>query len=92
MVPGDGPTEMAQPDEQKHQQDPAAGSMPLEYDLKFIPTHINDEPGGGWYRELPDGQIEVMTRSQLECVPIEDSDPETMARLVVERLIKQQSP
>ena len=79
---------MALPDK----RNPGKGSAPkgMEHlsDLKFVPTHVNDEPGGGWYRELPDGQIEVMTRAQLECVPLEDGDPETQARAVVEKLIR----
>lgn len=83
---------MAQPDERAPKPAPTPGLVEHAYDLKFIPTIVNDEPAGGWYRELPDGQIEVMTRAQLECVSIEDGDPEAKARETVEKMIKQQNP
>jgi hypothetical protein len=63
--------------------------MDQSSDLKFVPTKVDDQPVGGWYRELPDGHIEVMGRAQLECVPLHDGDPEEQARVVVERLIRQ---
>jgi hypothetical protein len=63
--------------------------MDQSSDLKFVPTKVDDQPVGGWYRELPDGHIEVMSRAQLECVPLHDGDPEEQARVVVERLIRQ---
>jgi hypothetical protein len=82
---------MASPNTRIPEKDTAALDLERPYDLKFVPTNVDDEPGGGWYRQLPDGQIEVMTRAQLECVPLEHEDPEAKARAVVEKLIRQQN-
>jgi hypothetical protein len=86
---------MSQPVQQRTQRESAPERMdhPREMvhscDLKFVPTNVDDKPCGGWYRELPDGHIEVMSRAQLECVPLHDGDPDEQARVVVERLIRQ---
>jgi hypothetical protein len=49
-------------------------------DLKFVAVDLGEEPGGGWYRELPDAQVEIMSRAQLERVPLENADAETTAK------------
>lgn len=60
------------------------------FELKFVPIDSDDAAGGGWYRELPDGQLEIMARAQLERVPVDETGPESQARAVVEKLIKRQ--
>ncbi len=52
------------------------------YDLKFVP--VDEEcSDGGWYRELPNARIEVMSHARLERVSIGDSSPDEKARQVV---------
>jgi hypothetical protein len=46
---------------------------------------------GGWYRELPDHRIEVMSRGHLEQVPLKDADPEEKAREVVATIVQRRS-
>ncbi len=58
------------------------------YDLKFVPIGSGKHRAGGWYRELPDQQIEVMSRGHLERVPLEDADPEEKAKSVVKRILR----
>ena len=65
------------------------------YDLKFVRLQQGSEgdwhrPEGGWYRELPDARIEVMSHARLQQVPLGDSDPEQKAREVVADMINQQ--
>lgn len=57
-------------------------------DLKFVPIGKGKHRAGGWYRELPDGQIEVMSRGHLEHVPLEDADPEEKAKAVVKNILR----
>jgi hypothetical protein len=59
-------------------------------ELKFLLVHTESEIGGGWYRELDDTQIEVLTRAKLERVHVESSrDAETTARgKIVEMMSK----
>jgi hypothetical protein len=50
-------------------------------ELKFLQVSTQEETGGGWYRELDDTQIEVLTRARLERVDVEiDSNAESTAR------------
>jgi len=50
-------------------------------ELKFLQVNTHDETGGGWYRELDDTQIEVLTRARLERVEVGSSgDAESAAR------------
>ena len=58
------------------------------YDLKYVPIRDGEEPAGGWYRELPGDEIEVMSRGQLERVPLNDSTPEKKAKSVVREILK----
>ena len=59
-------------------------------ELKFLSVHTDSETGGGWYRELDDRQIEVLSRAKLERVHVESSrDAETTARgKIVEMMSK----
>jgi len=52
------------------------------YDLKFVPVD-EEYSDGGWYRELPDARIEVMSHARLERVSIGDSSPDEKARQIV---------
>ena len=58
------------------------------YDLKFVPIGSGKRRAGGWYRELPDHQLEVMTRGHLERVPLENADPEEKAKAVVKDMLR----
>jgi hypothetical protein len=58
------------------------------YDLKFVPIGRGKSTAGGWYRELPDHQIEVMSRGHLERVALEDAQPEEKAKAVVKNMLK----
>ena len=58
------------------------------YDLKFVPIGNGKRRAGGWYRELPDDQIEVMSRGHMERVALNDVDPEERAKSVVKDLLK----
>jgi hypothetical protein len=57
-------------------------------DLKFVPIGVGEHAAGGWYRMLPDGEIEVMSRGQLERVPLGNSDPEKKAKSVVRSILR----
>ena len=58
------------------------------YDLKFVPIGNGKRRAGGWYRELPDDQIEVMSRGHMERVSLNDTDPEERAKSVVKDILK----
>jgi len=64
-------------------------------ELKFLQVHTQDESGGGWYRELDDSQIEVLTRAHLERVQVGKTDnAETAARGKIAELMskRRESP
>ena len=67
---------------------PARRDRGNSYDLKFVPIGVGKRSAGGWYRELPDDQIEVMSRGQMERVPLDHEDPEEKAKSVVRNIIK----
>jgi hypothetical protein len=58
------------------------------YDLKYVPIRDGEERAGGWYRELPGDEIEVMSRGQLERVALNHSNPEKKAKSVVRAIVK----
>ena len=58
------------------------------YDLKFVPIGSGKRRAGGWYRELPDRQLEVMSRGRLERVPLDDADPESKAKDVLRNMLR----
>lgn len=58
------------------------------YDLKYVPIRDGEERSGGWYRELPGDEIEVMSRGQLERVPLNHTSPEKKAKSVVRAILK----
>lgn len=58
------------------------------YDLKFVPIGNGARRAGGWYRELPNDQLEVMSRGHLERVPLENADPEEKAKSVVRDMLR----
>ena len=58
------------------------------YDLKFVPVGVGKRSAGGWYRELPHDEIEVMSRGQLKRVPLEHEDPEEKAKAVVRDIVR----
>jgi hypothetical protein len=72
----------------------SAGESPSQdrptngYDLRFVPIDDGELRAGGWYRELPGAQIEVLSRAHLERVPLDDSDPEEKAREIIAKMIK----
>jgi hypothetical protein len=49
---------------------------------------VGKRSAGGWYRELPDDEIEVMSRGQLKRVPLEQEDPEEKAKAVVREIVR----
>jgi hypothetical protein len=53
-------------------ESPSQDRATNDYDLKFVPIDDGEVLAGGWYRELPGAQIEVLSRAHLECVPLED--------------------
>ena len=61
-------------------------------DLKFVAVDLGDMTAGGWYRELPDAQIEVLSRAQLERVPLAEADAETTARETITEILNRQLP
>ena len=76
-------------------QDPAhsaADAQQSDADLKFVAVNLGEETAGGWYRELPDAQIEVLSRAQLERVPLVDADAETTAREKITEILGRRSP
>jgi hypothetical protein len=72
--------------------DPPSSRTDGGYDLKYVPARLDEKEGGGWYRELPGDQLEVMSHARMECVPLESSDPEDAARAVVEKIMKKVLP
>lgn len=58
------------------------------YDLKFVPVGVGSRSAGGWYRELPDDEIEVMSRGELKRVALEHEDPEEKAKSVVREIVR----
>jgi hypothetical protein len=60
-------------------------------DLKFVAVDLGEETAGGWYRELPDAQIEVLSRAQLERVPLVECDAETTAREKITEILTRRS-
>ena len=61
-------------------------------DLKFVKVDLGEETAGGWYRELPDAQIEVLSRAHLERVPLIQADAETVAREKITEIVTRLSP
>jgi hypothetical protein len=59
-----------------------------DYDLQFVRVYDGETPAGGWYRELPGDEIEVLSRAQLERVPLDHSDPEDKAREKIAEILK----
>lgn len=57
-------------------------------DLKFVGVGVGKNASGGWYRELPNRQIEVMSRGQLKRVPLGNSDPEEKAKTVLRGIFR----
>jgi hypothetical protein len=72
----------------RRKDDLAATQTVAPYDLKFVPIVTGKRRAGGWYRELPDHQLEVMSRGQLERVPLENEDPEEKAKSVVRDILR----
>jgi hypothetical protein len=72
----------------RHAKRPTGGDQGSVYDLKFVPIGIGKHAAGGWYRELPDDQIEVMSRGQLERVSLDHKDPEEKAKSVVRGILR----
>jgi hypothetical protein len=73
-----------------------AGPAPFEgqgsdTDLKFVAVELGEETAGGWYRELPDAQIEVLSRAQLERVPLVEADAERTAREKIAEILTRRS-
>lgn len=64
------------------------GEQGSSYDLKFVPVGVGKRSAGGWYRQLPDDEIEVMSRGQLKRVPLEHEDPEEKAKAVVREIVR----
>lgn len=58
------------------------------YDLKYVPINEGEERAGGWYRELPGDEIEVMSRGQLERVRLNHANPEKKAKSVLRAILK----
>ena len=58
------------------------------YDLKFVPIGHGSHRAGGWYRELPDDQLEVMSRGHLERVPLDNADPKEKAKSVMRNMLR----
>lgn len=69
-------------------RDDAEEQSAASYDLKFVPIGKGSRRAGGWYRELPDDQLEVMSRGHLERVPLENGDPEEKAKSVVRDMLR----
>jgi hypothetical protein len=67
---------------------PSQDRIGNDYDLKFVPVDDGELLAGGWYRELPGAEIEVLSRAHLERVPLDDSDPEEKARETIAKMIK----
>ena len=65
----------------------AADAQGSDGDLKFVAVNLGEETAGGWYRELPDAHIEVLSRAQLERVPLEEADAETKARETITEIL-----
>jgi hypothetical protein len=56
-------------------------------------VNTDDESGGGWYRELDETQIEVLTRAHLERVEVEATeDPESTAREKIAEMMSRPRP
>jgi hypothetical protein len=75
----------------RHGRAKKSGDVMRQTDLKFVLVDIDDLHTGGWYRELPDHRIEVMSRARLERVPLKDADPEEKAREVVATIVRRQT-
>lgn len=70
----------------------AADAQRSEADLKFLAVSLGEETAGGWYRELPGAQIEVLSRAQLERVPLDETDAESKARETITEILGRSPP
>jgi hypothetical protein len=56
-------------------------------ELKFVVVEMEDQTAGGWYREIDETQIEVLSRAQRERVPVENTDAEATAREKIAQMV-----
>jgi hypothetical protein len=63
-----------------------------EHDLKFLTVSLGEETAGGWYRELPGAQIEVLSVAPLERVPLDETDAESKARETITEILGRRPP
>lgn len=78
--------------EEPDENPPALDAYTSDTDLKFVVVDLGEETAGGWYRELPDAQIEVLSRAQLERVPLAEADAETTAREKITEILNRRMP
>jgi hypothetical protein len=78
-------------DEQSDPAPPPPDVHTGETDLKFVAVNLGERMAGGWYRELPDAQIEVLSRAQLERVQLTEADAETTAREKITEIVTRHS-
>ena len=72
---------------------PPSENRPVAGDLEFVSVELQDQAAGGWYRMLDATQIEVLSRAQLERVPLNDPDKaEEVAREKIVEIISQHCP
>lgn len=84
-------TMKATSDEQSEPAPPPPDVPTGETDLKFVAIDIGEKMAGGWYRELPDARIEVLSRAQLERVQLTEADAETTAREKITEMVTRHS-
>jgi len=59
--------------------------------LRFVAVEVNEQPAGGWYREIND-EIEILSRAQLERVSLSnESNAEQTARERIAEIIANSS-
>jgi hypothetical protein len=65
-----------------------AGSNADTRQLKYLQVQTEDETGGGWYRQIDEAEIEVLSRAQLERVHVDSQrDAESAARGKIAEMI-----
>lgn len=72
---------------QKSEPAPAPGAAPLEEvkqsvhsDLQYVSIQVDERTYGGWYRLLPDGQMELLALANMHCERRAENTPIEQAR------------
>jgi hypothetical protein len=61
-------------------------------ELKSVYVDLREQVAGGWYRELPNAEIEIMSRAQLERIPLGKRTPKPSLATKIAEIVSRGSP